>query len=71
MDEGRKIVWPRDETVPLTVVKTDGSYTYDTSDLAALHQRCVDEKADDIYYVVDNGQVRGLRDGWMDFYAFV
>uniref|UniRef100_UPI00398EE9EA arginine--tRNA ligase, cytoplasmic isoform X1 n=1 Tax=Pristiophorus japonicus TaxID=55135 RepID=UPI00398EE9EA len=56
LDEGRKIVFPPGCSVPLTVVKSDGGYTYDTSDLAALRQRIFDEKADIIIYVVDNGQ---------------
>ncbi|XP_051869969.1 arginine--tRNA ligase, cytoplasmic [Pristis pectinata] len=56
LDEGRKIVFPPGCSVPLTIVKSDGGYTYDTSDLAALRQRIFDEKADIIIYVVDNGQ---------------
>ncbi|XP_014341501.1 arginine--tRNA ligase, cytoplasmic isoform X2 [Latimeria chalumnae] len=55
-DEGRKIVFPPSCTVPLTVEKSDGGYTYDTSDLAALKQRLFEEKADIIIYVVDSGQ---------------
>ena len=42
--------------VPLTVVKSDGGYTYDTSDMAALRQRIEQEKADRIVYVTDSGQ---------------
>ncbi|TNN64640.1 Arginine--tRNA ligase, cytoplasmic [Liparis tanakae] len=34
----------------------DGGFTYDTSDLAALHQRLFVEKADMIIYVTDSGQ---------------
>ena len=68
LDEGRKIVWPPGFSVPLTIVKSDGGYTYDTSDMAALHQRLVDEKADSILYVVDSGQVtkfhRLISHGW-------
>ncbi|XP_067852207.1 arginine--tRNA ligase, cytoplasmic isoform X3 [Heptranchias perlo] len=56
LDEGRKIVFPPGCPVPLTIVKSDGGYTYDTSDLAAIRQRIFDEKADIIIYVVDNGQ---------------
>ncbi|KAL0994432.1 hypothetical protein UPYG_G00122230 [Umbra pygmaea] len=56
MDEGRKIVFAPGQQIPLTVVKSDGGYTYDTSDLAALHQRLFDEKADIIIYVTDSGQ---------------
>ena len=39
MEEGRKLVFPGDNLVPLTVVKSDGGYTYDTSDLACIKQR--------------------------------
>ncbi|XP_078267442.1 arginine--tRNA ligase, cytoplasmic [Rhinoraja longicauda] len=56
LDEGRKIVFPPGCQVPLTIVKSDGGFTYDTSDLAALRHRIFDEKADIIIYVVDNGQ---------------
>ncbi|XP_077597016.1 arginine--tRNA ligase, cytoplasmic [Stigmatopora nigra] len=56
LDEGRKIVFAPGQSIPLTIVKSDGGYTYDTSDLAALRQRIVDEKADIIIYVVDSGQ---------------
>ena len=47
-----------DIKVPLTVVKSDGGFTYDTSDLAALKQRIEEEKAEWLIYVVDAGQVR-------------
>ena len=43
--------------VPLTVVKSDGGFTYDTSDLAALKQRVHDENGDWLIYVTDAGQV--------------
>ncbi|XP_060693315.1 arginine--tRNA ligase, cytoplasmic isoform X2 [Hemiscyllium ocellatum] len=56
LDEGRKIVFPPGCSLPLTIEKSDGGYTYDTSDLAALRQRIIDEKADMIVYVVDSGQ---------------
>ena len=59
MDEGRKIVFSPGHSVPLTVVKSDGGFTYDTSDLAALRQRLFLEKADIIIYVTDSGQGRG------------
>ncbi|XP_056140367.1 arginine--tRNA ligase, cytoplasmic [Lampris incognitus] len=56
LDEGRKIVFAPGQSIPLTVVKSDGGYTYDTSDLAALRQRVFGEKADVIIYVTDSGQ---------------
>lgn len=43
-------------SVPLTVQKSDGAFTYDTSDLAALRHRVREEKADWLIYVVDAGQ---------------
>lgn len=55
LDEGRKILRFGEE-VPLTVVKSDGGFTYDTSDLAALKYRLFVDKADWIIYVVDAGQ---------------
>lgn len=57
MDDGRKIVFVPGCSVPLTIMKSDGGYTYDTSDLAALRHRLYEEKADIIIYVVDSGQV--------------
>ena len=57
VDDGSKVVFVPGCSVPLTIVKSDGGYTYDTSDLAAIKQRLFEEKADMIIYVVDNGQV--------------
>ncbi|KAM3724908.1 putative arginine--tRNA ligase, cytoplasmic [Dirofilaria immitis] len=55
LDEGRKILRVGQE-IPLTVVKSDGGFTYDTSDLAALKYRLHVDKADWVIYVVDAGQ---------------
>ncbi|KAG6451380.1 hypothetical protein O3G_MSEX007104 [Manduca sexta] len=57
-DEGRLIMWgdEKHEGIPLTVVKSDGGYTYDTSDLAAIKQRVDEEKGDRFIYVTDAGQ---------------
>ncbi|XP_063955150.1 arginine--tRNA ligase, cytoplasmic-like [Lytechinus pictus] len=56
LDEGRKIMFTPDSTVPLTIVKSDGGYTYDTSDMATLYQRVHEEKGEWLIYVVDMGQ---------------
>uniref|UniRef100_A0A673V3F2 Arginine--tRNA ligase, cytoplasmic n=1 Tax=Suricata suricatta TaxID=37032 RepID=A0A673V3F2_SURSU len=56
VDDGRKTVFVPGCSVPLTTVKSDGGYTDDTSDLAALKQRLFEEEADLIIYVVDSGQ---------------
>ncbi|KAM9333168.1 arginine--tRNA ligase, cytoplasmic isoform 2-T2 [Pholidichthys leucotaenia] len=74
VEEGRKIVFAPDHPVPLTVVKSDGGYTYDTSDLAAIRQRIFEEKADIIIYVIDSGQSTHMQTifsaarmiGWYD-----
>ena len=60
-EEGRKMMFVKG--VPLTVVKSDGGFTYDTSDLAALKHRVEVEKGDWLVYVVDSGQVR-FSDDW-------
>ena len=56
VEEGRKLVFVEGHTIPLTVVKSDGGFTYDTSDLAALRHRIEQEKGDWLIYVVDAGQ---------------
>lgn len=63
LDEGRKIMWPTAEKtgIPLTIVKTDGGYTYDTSDMAAIRFRLEEEKAEWLIYVVDAGQNTHLK----------
>ncbi|XP_014229308.1 arginine--tRNA ligase, cytoplasmic isoform X1 [Trichogramma pretiosum] len=57
-DEGRKIMWgnQKEGTIPLTIVKKDGGFTYDTSDMAAIKQRIFEEQAEWIIYVTDAGQ---------------
>lgn len=42
--------------LPLMVQKSDGGYNYDTTDMAALHHRIFEEKADRIIIVTDAGQ---------------
>lgn len=49
-------MYPTSSKIPLTVVKSDGGYTYDTSDMAAIRHRIEEEKADAIIYVTDLGQ---------------
>ncbi len=59
-EDGRKIMFVPDQTIPLTVVKSDGGFTYATSDLAAIKNRLYTEKGDIVLYVVDAGQVSVL-----------
>lgn len=44
------------DMLPLMVQKSDGGYNYDTTDMAAIYHRIVDEKADRLIYVTDAGQ---------------
>uniref|UniRef100_A0A183TFC7 arginine--tRNA ligase n=1 Tax=Schistocephalus solidus TaxID=70667 RepID=A0A183TFC7_SCHSO len=55
-DDGRQILRTDNSQVPLIIVKSDGGFTYDTSDLTAIRQRIQEEGADRIIYVVDSGQ---------------
>ncbi|KAJ1348603.1 putative arginine--tRNA ligase, cytoplasmic [Parelaphostrongylus tenuis] len=55
-EEGRLLYFPANCPVPLTIVKSDGGYTYDTSDMAALRYRLQNKNADWVIYVVDAGQ---------------
>lgn len=59
-DDGRKIMWGKvdhsDNDIPLTVVKSDGGFTYDTSDMACIKQRLVEENAKWVIYITDAGQ---------------
>ncbi|XP_066999324.2 arginine--tRNA ligase, cytoplasmic [Anabrus simplex] len=57
-DEGRKVMWGlvKDDSIPLTIIKSDGGFTYDTSDMACIKQRIEEEKADWLIYVTDLGQ---------------
>ncbi|XP_029159062.1 arginine--tRNA ligase, cytoplasmic [Nylanderia fulva] len=57
-DNGRKVMWGEEpgKGVPFTIVKSDGGFTYDTSDMATIKQRIEEEKADWLIYVTDAGQ---------------
>lgn len=63
-DEGRKIMWGDKKAVPLTIVKSDGGYTYDTSDMAAIKYRIQEVNADWIVYITDAGQLSHFEILW-------
>ncbi|RUS81499.1 hypothetical protein EGW08_010755 [Elysia chlorotica] len=73
-EEGRMVMPVGGFSVPLMVVKSDGGYTYDTSDLACIKQRLLEENGDWLLYVVDSGQSNHLETvfkaahelGWAD-----
>ena len=43
-EDGRHVMFAPGFSVPLTIIKSDGGYTYDTSDLTAVRQRVDEEK---------------------------
>ncbi|PVD34867.1 hypothetical protein C0Q70_06146 [Pomacea canaliculata] len=73
-EEGRIVMFVPGYQVPLILVKSDGGYTYDTSDLACIRQRLQEEKGEWLIYVVDSGQSTHLNTiyeaarhlGWID-----
>ncbi|XP_033742647.1 arginine--tRNA ligase, cytoplasmic-like [Pecten maximus] len=74
LEDGRKVMYIPGAAAPLTVVKSDGGFTYATSDLTAIKQRLKVEKGDWLLYVVDAGQNlhlqsiydAGVMAGWYD-----
>jgi arginyl-tRNA synthetase len=48
-------------TVPLTVVKSDGGFTYDTSDMACIKYRIHELGAQWLVYVTDAGQQQHFK----------
>lgn len=61
-DDGRKIMWGDDfKEIPLTIIKTGGGFTYDTSDMATIRQRIEEEKGDWLIYVTDAGQATHFK----------
>jgi arginyl-tRNA synthetase len=61
LDDGRQLLWPAGAEIPLILAKSDGAFTYDTSDLACLRYRVDHDEADWIIYVVDAGQTQHLQ----------
>lgn len=43
--------------LPMTIVKSDGSFTYDASDMTTIKQRLKEENADWLIYGIDSSQV--------------
>lgn len=60
---------PSKDNIPFTIVKSDGGFTYDTSDLATIKQRVEEERGDWLIYVTDAGQVRKKRQLYVAMYC--
>lgn len=61
MDEGALCMFlppknKKQKRVPLMLVKSDGGFNYDTTDMAAAKLRLMDWKADRVIYITDLGQ---------------
>jgi arginyl-tRNA synthetase len=56
INEGATCVFVEGHEAPLIIQKTDGAFTYGTTDLATIRYRVEEWKADAMYYVVDNRQ---------------
>ncbi|CAD8197844.1 unnamed protein product [Paramecium pentaurelia] len=56
LDQGAKIIRVKGEKVPLMIVKKDGGYNYDTTDMAAAKTRILEWKCDRLLYLTDVGQ---------------
>lgn len=63
LEDGRKVFYVSNANTsyPLTIVKSDGGFTYATSDMAALKNRLYDCHGDMILYVIDAGQSEHLE----------
>lgn len=55
-EKGMYVMFPIGHRTPFIIQKSDGGFTYDTSDLAALRYRVDQEGVNKIIYVVDSGQ---------------
>ncbi|VBB18780.1 Arginyl-tRNA Synthetase [Yasminevirus sp. GU-2018] len=56
VEQGATIIMLEGWTYPLMVIKSDGGYTYDTTDLAALYHRLCVLNVDEVVYITDAGQ---------------
>lgn len=56
MDDGALCLFVPKKKVPLMLVKSDGGYNYDTTDMAAARYRLLELKANRVVYLTDVGQ---------------
>ena len=61
ISSGAKCIFVEESDVPLMVQKSDGGFSYDATDLAALRYRVERDRADLILYVTDAGQSLHFR----------
>eukprot|EP00742_Colponemidia_sp_Colp-10_P001631 GILJ01001750.1.p1 GENE.GILJ01001750.1~~GILJ01001750.1.p1 ORF type:complete len:600 (+),score=136.22 GILJ01001750.1:55-1800(+) len=56
LDGGAKCFFIPDQKIPLIAVKSDGGFSYDSTDLAGIYYRLMDQRADWVIYITDAGQ---------------
>lgn len=56
--DGAQCIFIEKQPLPLIVVKKDGGFNYDTTDMAAVRHRLLDIKADRCIYITDMGQLQ-------------
>ena len=56
VDKGAKVIFIPKQKIPLIVTKSDGAYSYDSTDIAAIWYRITQLKCDRMIYVTDIGQ---------------
>jgi len=61
LEDGRMVMYAEGAAIPLTVVKSDGGFTYDTSDLTCIKYRVHEMHADWVVYVTDAGQMQHFK----------
>lgn len=59
--DGAMCVFPEEGKAPFIVRKTDGAYTYATTDLATVQYRHQELQADEVLYVVDKRQAEHFQ----------
>lgn len=56
LDQGAKCIFVPGNQIPLMVLKSDGGFNYDTTDMAAARYRLLELRAERIIYITDMGQ---------------
>ena len=60
-DKGAQCIFVKEGSIPLMVVKSDGGYNYDTTDMAAINYRLNTLHCDRLLYCTDVGQEPHFR----------
>lgn len=61
LDKGAQIIRIKGDKLPLMIVKSDGGFNYDTTDMAAAKVRLIEWKGDRLLYLTDVGQFNHFK----------